>query len=37
MTEAAAVPPQPWWRQLIGFNLLTGILLGVGGWYVGWF
>ena len=38
MTEAAAVlPPRPWWRQLIGFNLLTGILLGIGGWYVGWF
>ena len=37
MTEAAAVPPRPWWRQLIGFNLLTGIILGVAGWYIGWF
>jgi cytochrome c oxidase subunit 1 len=24
-------------RRLLGFNLLTGILLGVGGWYAGWF
>ncbi len=24
-------------RRLIGFNLLTGIVLGVGGWYAGWF
>jgi cytochrome c oxidase subunit I len=24
-------------RRLIGFNLLTGIVLGVGGWYLGWF
>ena len=37
MTEAAAVPRRPWWRPLIGFNLLTGIILGIGGWYVGWF
>ena len=21
----------------LGFNLLTGIVLGIGGWYVGWF
>ena len=38
MTAAAVAPPRaPWWRQLIGFNLLTGVLLGIGGWYVGWF
>jgi cytochrome c oxidase subunit I len=38
MTEVAfAKPSPPVWRQLIGFNLLTGIVLGVGGWYVGWF
>ena len=38
MTEAnVAVPTPPLWRRLIGFNLLTGIVLGVGGWYVGWF
>ena len=24
-------------RRLIGFNLLTGIVLGIGGWYLGWF
>src|SRR5581483_6598578 len=38
MTDAAiAMPRTPWWRQLIGFNLLTAAILGVGGWYVGWF
>src|SRR5436190_5097707 len=38
MTAAAvAHPRQPWWRQLIGFNLLTGVIFGIGGWYVGWF
>ena len=24
-------------RRLVGFNLLTACVLGVGGWYVGWF
>ncbi len=24
-------------RRLVGFNLLTGIVLGVAGWYAGWF
>ena len=24
-------------RRLVGFNLLTGIVLGVGGFYLGWF
>ena len=36
----AAPPPSPrppLWRRLIGFNLLTGLVLGVVGWYVGWF
>ena len=28
---------QPPWRRLLGFNLLTGILLGIGGYYLGWF
>jgi hypothetical protein len=37
MTEAAAPPPRPLWRRLAGFNLLTAFVLGVGGWYVGWF
>ncbi|MGH3025229.1 MAG: cytochrome c oxidase subunit I, partial [Gaiellaceae bacterium] len=27
----------PFWRYLIGFNLLTGVLLGIGGFYLGWF
>ncbi len=35
-TMAVDVHP-PVWRRLIGFNLLTGVILGVGGWYVGWF
>ena len=28
---------QPPWRRLLGFNLLTGILLGIGGLYLGWY
>jgi cytochrome c oxidase subunit I len=24
------------WRRLIGFNLLTAVLLGIGGYYLGW-
>jgi cytochrome c oxidase subunit 1 len=24
-------------RRLVGFNLLTGLVLGFGGWYLGWF
>jgi cytochrome c oxidase subunit 1 len=27
----------PVWRRLIGFNALTGVILGVGGYYLGWF
>jgi hypothetical protein len=30
-------PQTPLWRRLIGFNVLTGILLGIGGWYLGYF
>ena len=37
MTEAAAAPSPPLWRRLLGFNLLTAIVLGVGGWYLGWY
>ena len=40
MTTSAATLPQPArpvWRRLIGFNLLTAVLLGVGGYYLGWF
>ena len=29
--------PRSGWRKLIGFNMLTGILLGIVGWYVGHF
>jgi cytochrome c oxidase subunit 1 len=40
-TAAASSIPQPAgrpvWRRLIGFNLLTAVLLGVGGYYLGWF
>ena len=33
---AVSVPaPRSGWRQLMGFNLLTGIVLGIGGWYLG--
>jgi len=38
MSETAVAGPRtPWWRRPIGFNLLTGIVLGIAGWYVGWF
>jgi cytochrome c oxidase subunit 1 len=33
---AAPVAPRPLWRRLIGFNLLTAILLGILGYYIGW-
>jgi cytochrome c oxidase subunit 1 len=40
-TTAARPSPQPTgrplWRRLLGFNLLTAVLLGVGGYYLGWF
>jgi cytochrome c oxidase subunit I len=39
--SAIAVPvtttPRSGWRRLLGFNLLTGIVLGIGGWYLGHF
>jgi cytochrome c oxidase subunit 1 len=37
--ETSASPaeaPRPLWRRLIGFNLLTAVILGVGGYYLGW-
>src|SRR5581483_9953742 len=37
MTTMAATLRAPLWRRLVGFNLLTAIVLGVGGWYAGWF
>ena len=39
-TAAVQLPnrrSRPLWRRLIGFNLLTAVLLGVGGYYLGWF
>ena len=39
-TEAVSTPQptqRPLWRRLVGFNLLTAVLLGVGGYYLGWF
>ncbi|MEA2140008.1 MAG: cytochrome c oxidase subunit [Solirubrobacteraceae bacterium] len=38
--ESASHPApvrRPLWRRLIGFNLLSAVLLGVGGYYLGWF
>ncbi len=39
-TESASHPApvrRPLWRRLIGFNLLSAVVLGVGGYYLGWF
>ena len=37
-TTTGKIPaePRPLWRRLIGFNLLTAVILGVGGYYLGW-
>ncbi len=39
-TAAAASAPQPLerplWRKALGFNLLTAVILGIGGYYLGW-
>ena len=37
MEHSAPTTRQPLWRRLIGFNLLAAVLLGIGGWYLGWF
>jgi cytochrome c oxidase subunit 1 len=38
MTEGAVIArPRTGWRRLVGFNLLTGVVLGIGGYYLGWF
>jgi len=38
MTETAPAPAaRPLWRRLLGYNLLTAVLLGIGGWYLGWY
>ena len=34
---ALPAPARPLWRRLIGFNLLTAVILGAVGFYVGWF
>jgi cytochrome c oxidase subunit I len=35
--ESAPMPTRrPLWRRLLGFNLLTAVILGVGGYYLGW-
>jgi cytochrome c oxidase subunit 1 len=36
--ERAKPPtPRPLWRRLVGFNLLTAVILGVGGYWLGWY
>jgi cytochrome c oxidase subunit I len=41
MSTAEALAPtparRPLWRRLVGFNLLTAVILGVAGYYIGWF
>ncbi len=37
MSAHAIAARPPVWRRLAGFNALTGALLGVGGYYLGWF
>ena len=27
---------RPWWRRIVGFNLLAAVVLGIGGYYLGW-
>ncbi|TMK94425.1 MAG: hypothetical protein E6G42_04710, partial [Actinobacteria bacterium] len=34
-TYAAERPLQPAWRGLIGFNMMTALALGAGGWFLG--
>ena len=36
VTPSRAANPAPIWRRLIGFNLLTAVILGIGGYYLGW-
>ena len=39
-THSAPTPPpvaRPLWRRVFGFNLLSAVVLGVGGYYLGWF
>ena len=32
---ATATSRRPLWRGLLGFNMLTGLVLGIGGWFLG--
>jgi cytochrome c oxidase subunit 1 len=38
MSSIAVSPPAPrtGWGQLLGFNMLTGIILGIVGWFIGY-
>jgi cytochrome c oxidase subunit 1 len=36
IAHAPTPSSRPLWRRLIGFNLLTAVILGVGGYYLGW-
>ena len=38
MSSIAVSPPAPrtGWGRLLGFNMLTGIVLGIGGWFIGY-
>ncbi|HUE26644.1 MAG TPA: cbb3-type cytochrome c oxidase subunit I, partial [Solirubrobacteraceae bacterium] len=33
----SAPAPRTGWRQFMGFNVVTGIILGIGGWFLGYF
>jgi cytochrome c oxidase subunit I len=35
VSATAIAVRRPVWRRLIGFNMLTGLVLGVGGWFLG--
>jgi cytochrome c oxidase subunit I len=37
VSETTVLTPPPLWRRLAGFHLGTGVILGVGGYYLGWF
>ena len=35
--ETPTPAARPLWRRLVGFNLLAAVVLGVGGFYLGWY
>ncbi len=35
MSATASAVRRPLWRRLIGFNMLAGLALGIGGWFLG--